>query len=453
MKSNREIADSVFEKSKVVIQKRAKRRKAITAAGSTLGLIAVVTAAVIISKNTPSGRVTIPIQSAPDIESSSSSLISAPDESSSVFRISGSSTAETSSTEITSHEKEKDNNTNTSESSSNKSSAPALSRSSSSTGSNKNEQRISTTHTTQNDGDNSHDNSSKTTSSRATSSKTTSSRTTSSKITSSRTTSSRTTSSETTSSNTVSSENDKTPAKPSMPSSLPTESSFPDSENEMATDIDQNEGNPGSEEAPIPDSPDPPTTDPSTDAETDSEALAGGDFYDVYYYNEAPYTSADQLAAVSDKMVVGVVQNVDYVTLEEQYKFLLDNIIKPDVPQDSSEPDFGDLIAIYTIEIQEDLTAGGDDSRGDTILLYVYGGSQYGDYSAQEWAAGGSSKIPIVENMKQLDIGGNYIFALKNHGDIITLVNYDQSIYNADDHYDNDYSGQITTEDIYAGLR
>ena len=438
MKSNREIADSVFEKSKVVIQKRAKRRKAITAAGSTLGLIAVVTAAVIISKNTPSGRVTIPTQSAPDIESSSSSLISAPDESSSVFRISVSSAAETSSTESTSHEKEKDNNTNTSDSSSNKSSAPALSRSSSSTGSNKNEQRISTTHTTQNDGDISHDNSSKTTSS---------------KTTSSRTTSSRTTSSRTTSSNTVSSENDKTPAKPSMPSSLPTESSFPDSENEMATDIDQNEGNPGSEEAPIPNSPDPPTTEPSTDAETDSEALAGGDFYDVYYYNEAPYTSADQLAAVSDKMVVGVVQNVDYVTLEEQYKFLLDNIIKPDVPQDSSEPDFGDLIAIYTIEIQEDLTARGDDSRGDTILLYVYGGSQYGDYSAQEWAAGGSSKIPIVENMKRLDIGGNYIFALKNHGDIITLVNYDQSIYNADDHYDNDYSGQITTEDIYAGLR
>lgn len=417
MKSNQEIAASVFEKSKAVIKKRAERRKKIAAAASTLGVAAVITVLAIVGKGFPSGNNPIPTESGSSSASEPKTVSSQPDTDTAID-----TSSIVSDKENTSHQNESkaeskhessENNTISKESSSSRTGRrnPVSSASASAA----NGRRTTTTITTHDDEDISSD----AASSKITSSKTESSNNSSSKTSSFSTTVSSTSSQKTTASKPSVKDSDEDTETPSTDSDVIPNSPPPDSDQELPTPTDDSD-----------------TSTADTDIETvETDAAAvEHQFYNVNYIGQN-YDSVSELANSADRVVIARVESVGFVSMGDDLVFLKDNIEKPDRDLASKEEYnkiYGDIVAVYTIVIEENLSYDDEKDAQTVVNLFVYGGKPDMYYFDQVWAVGDSSMIPAVYGMTSIDEGETYVFLLKEQNGITTLLTPEQGVYNTD---------------------
>lgn len=442
MKNNQETAASVFEKSRIVLQRRAVRRKRIATAASTLSAAAVITVAALLSKGAFSKD--IPTQDPPVISDNSSAASSSHN--------SSLGTAATASAVTSSSPSEESRKESKTESSSSNASSKKSSSSSSSGASGK---ASKTSSTTAADGrssasvspdrssDTAHEAESKTNDPKTSSSKTTSSKTASSKSTSSKNTNSKNTSSKAASSNNTSSKatsSKSTSSKTTSSESTSSQSSrYPYIEPaETDTPSPANDGK--DEERPVPeapDGPDSPGVDDAPDHPTeknpndfsdgepgipDTDTAAAESLYEfVPYYGET-YRNADDLVRGAQLVIVGDVSKILFTRGSEDLAPLRSDF-------DSSG---SDLYTVVTVDISDVLKGK---AHSDRITFTMYGGMlESGTYTVQQTYAGWGNAVPLVECREDPELYQRYIFVLDfNEGSgRWTLHTYQDGIISVD---------------------
>ncbi len=435
MKTNEEVVAAVFEKSKIVVQKRKEQRKKIISASSTLGAVIIITVVAFIGKSLFIKDIVPPVSSVTSVISDSSS--SSSDLTDTDSNPVSDTEISVSKSENTSHQSESEKSTDSQTASSQKeSSSKAEEKSSKKEVSSSNNKTSSlssgqnhvtttiTTHEAHEDGSDS------------ASSKTMSSKTTSSKITSSKTTSSKTTSSKTTSSQ-PDSNIDSDYSHTNSETIITTDSETTSDIDSPTSDID------------VPNRPDNPIND--TDEETvDSDSSDAKSFYNVFYENSDYKNNATDLVTSADRVIIGYVQNIDFISMDSGYEFLKNYIIGPDIDQDENrENPYGDVVAVYTISIEQELTPSSNQEvpSNEQITVFAYGGSRNTHYFEQSWAVGNAEMIPVVENMNEIFENNSYIFLISEIDGLNTLTNYDQNIYSLNGS-EPQIETKITAQDI-----
>ncbi len=450
MKTNQEIAASVFEKSRIVLQKRAVRRKRIAAASATLGVAAVVTVTALMGK----GAFThgnIPTSDPSTVPSNAESRLTDFDtEIDTSFTSSKNSASETASSESGGSSKTSSSENTASETTSSKaassktvSSKTTSSVSSSSEDESKNDtisgttsSKSATSKTTSSKTTSSKTTSSKVTSSKVTSSKVTSSKTTSSKTTSSKTTSSKNTSSKTTSSKTTSSKTTSSKNTSSKNTSSKNTSSKPDSR--PATDIDAvtDADTDGWYIEPDTDSP-PPWYHDTDQEQPDHPSIT---YCSVYYTRAIDIDVEEQSFAeiLAENAELIVIAKVDSISFEA------DNDKTDDMSSDFFIPseDCAMLCTDVHLNVSEVLKG----KCGSELDLTMFGGIADPSYKNEQKSVMEENKyIPIVESRADPEQDKEYVFILDYNYNCScwTLFDYSSSILPTDDQ-----SGRVTADDI-----
>ncbi len=446
MKNNREIAASVFEKSRIVLQRRAARRKKITAAASVLGVTAVITTSVLLGKSTYTQD--IPINDPPSETDSavSEGILSEP-----VTASSGASPKDNSHSTAegtrsyagagddkagSAHDTSRKNTSSAAGFSSVSSDRSRPSSKSSSVSDENENSEAEVSKTTSSKATSSKATSSKATSSKTTSSKATSSKATSSKATSSKTTSSKTTSSKVTSSKTTSSKTSSTVNSYNGSGSSSNISSKPDTE----SDVQWYPGDEGEQ----PDSPAVEKEEGFVDTDIE-QAIPNTESDSIFYeaFNEN-YGSVRELTYSADLTVTAEVESVSFVKAGE-----CDFEIDPDI-YIYDEEHTTDIFTEVTIRISDVLKGS---APSDTLTFYMYGGIWDDCCLSEQLSLAEEGKaVPFIAGRENPIPGEEYIFVLdRDTSDSWTIHNNYQSIlstvhgYNAYQY--KKYSG-ITAADV-----